>query len=690
MEYLSGYAAAKVPFSTYQVEPHPSPSHRSNRPTRSNSTSGTTAKRRSRIPGHARTNSASTSSSGGRTENHAPSHNFGGPQQPPGGTDHSRAGADAAPAIVTSIAAGRTDPSGEHHHSSPRDHTGHSWDRMPASAKHYQDKLLAATPRLNTHDTASRHLDTGSTSEPSSARTPASASATTPSAFGSSAATFPDRRVLQHAAMHPDGGPGSKLLAAAGAPRADSVSSVSGATTMSNRTMLSTEQPSTTEASLYRQRSFVFRNGRTYISDPSLPYPLPVDLEELHRQSLKTMFLLQLHGRPICAPAFADKPPARILEVGCGTGFWSMMCYRYYEARGQGANISFTGLDIVPLAPALGARSAGGGAPPPPRETPSADALPDKDMKWRFVQHDIRKSPFPFPDGSFDFIMAKDMGLAITIMMQQALLDEYVRILSPGGTLEIWETDHALRMLRPHVPEPATPVVSSSSAAAAASAAAAEVARDDGDDGDSDDGGKEEKKEEEEEDEHKKAAEMGVYVITTNTPLSTPFNTFLVEYNSWVSRALDARGLCPVPCALVMPLLTQECEALTAPGTRRLAVPLSEVRWEREGVGGVVTKDGKSYIETKARRVGGGGREGAGALPTGKPLEPAAAALRRTALMVVVKQIQSLEPILREVSGKSQDEWDAWMGKMMNDLVRENGTSWGECLEVGAWWAQKR
>jgi hypothetical protein len=64
--------------------------------------------------------------------------------------------------------------------------------------------------------------------------------------------------------------------------------------------------------------------------------------------------------------------------------------------------------------------------------------------------------------------------------------------------------------------------------------------------------------------------------------------------------------------------------------------------------------------------------------------------LRRTALLTVVQQIQALEPVLREVSGKSQDEWDTWLGKMMNDLVRENGTSWGECLEVGAWWAKKR
>ncbi|KIH92000.1 hypothetical protein SPBR_03357 [Sporothrix brasiliensis 5110] len=112
------------------------------------------------------------------------------------------------------------------------------------------------------------------------------------------------------------------------------------------------------------------------------------------------------------------------------------------------------------------------------------------------------------------------------------------------------------------------------------------------------------------------------------------------------------------------------------------------MRWEREGVGGVVTKDGKPYIETKnVPKAKGRSRD---LEPGIKTITPAQTALRRTALLTVVQLIQSLEPILREVSGKSQDEWDGWSGKMVNDLMRENGTFWGECLEVGAWWAQKR
>ena len=352
------------------------------------------------------------------------------------------------------------------------------------------------------------------------------------------------------------------------------------------------------------------------------------------------------------------------------------MCYKYYERQGQHTGISFTGIDIAPIAPGAsgsgtiagaGSGSASGSGT---RASPSssggggADGRSDKEMKWRFVQHDLRKLPWPFQDEEFDLVMVKDMSLATATLMQQALMDEYLRILTPGGTIEIWDSDHTLRMLRPHVPEP-----SASSVAAAASASA--------DNENGDDGGSVE-------DEQRQAASLGAYLMTANTPLSGPLNNFLVEYNGWISRALEKNSLSPVPCTIVGPWLLQEAEILTGVGNRRLAVPLSEVRWEREGVGGVVTKDGKSYIETKGRKSG---KEG---ITPGKGLEPGAAALRRTALLTVVGMIQSLESVLREESGKSQDEWDGWVGKMMNDLVRENGTSWGECLEVGAWWARKR
>jgi len=57
---------------------------------------------------------------------------------------------------------------------------------------------------------------------------------------------------------------------------------------------------------------------------------------------------------------------------------------------------------------------------------------------------------------------------------------------------------------------------------------------------------------------------------------------------------------------------------------------------------------------------------------------------------VVIQMIESLEPLLKEVSGKNQEEWQRWWGFMMTNLLEQKGASSGECLEVGVWWATKR
>jgi len=380
----------------------------------------------------------------------------------------------------------------------------------------------------------------------------------------------------------------------------------------------------------------VVRNNRTYINDSTLPYPLPVDLQELHRQSLRTLLLFQLLGGPITSPVFAKKPPLRVLEVGCGSGFWSMMCHRYFDQKGY--KVSFTGMDVIPL--------CGSGLDP--------NSKPDSDMQWKFVQHDMRNTPWPFADGEFDLVMAKDICLIAGPADSPDVWDENIRVTAPGGVLELWETDHTIRMLRPHAPIAKGRPGSSS--------------------------------EENGHDEEDEVGKLGVYTVTGNTPLSPPTNTFLSDYNGWITKALDKRGLSAVPNTQMTPWLLQEAELLTDISSIRLAVPLSEIRWEREGVGGVVTKgDGKSYIDSSKGKYRAGDAKGGA-----KTLTELQVALRRTALETVVGLIHSFEPILRETSGKSQDEWDNWVGKMMNDLMREGGTSWGECLEVGAWSAKKR
>jgi SAM-dependent methyltransferase len=507
------------------------------------------------------------------------------------------------------------------------------------------------------------------------------------------------------------------------------------AESLGSRTIMSSESPyregdGSSTRSLTRPRPpFVTKsNGRTYLADPTLPYPLPVDLHELHRQSLRTLLLFQLYGGPLCSPFFNNKPPTRVLDVGCGYGFWSMMCHSYYSRKGF-PNVHFTGLDIAALGGIAGMPHVTGPAGGPKDRVSTstsssasathwAEQPPDKNMRWNFVQHDIRVLPLPFAQEEFDVIMCKDMSMACPTDHFAFMIDEFMRLLKPGGVLEVWECDHPIRMLRPHVPDtPATgpgaappPAPNTEDSAASAAATADDKAAEDistpttpatpatATHGSS-----------KKVDYEKEVAELGAYVINNNTPLSGPQNNYLIEYNGWVSKYMDTNRLLAFPCANVGALFLQE-PLLTNYGSKRLAIPLSEVRWEREGVGGVVTKDGKSYIDT-SKAIGkaaaaaaavmgapaGSGKRGSNAAgdaddggKKGKALSAGQLALRQTALQTVVHLIEGLEPALREVSGKKPDEWDTWMGKLMKELMERDGTSCGECLEVGAWWARKR
>lgn len=540
-----------------------------------------------------------------------------------------------------------------------------------------------------------------------------------------------DRRQSNHAAMV-----GTESIISS---RTESV-----AESVGGRTIMSSEPPNregdgSSTRSLHRpSRPFVTKsNGRTYLAGSDMSYPLPVDLHELHRQSLRTLLLFQLFGGPLCSPFYNHKPPTRVLELGCAYGFWSMMCHSYYSRKGF-PNVHFTGVDIAPLGGIAGMPPVTG-PPGGPKDRISstttasnstssssstshwAEQPPDKNMRWNFVQHDIRILPLPFVDHEFDVIMCKDMSMTIPTDHFPRIIDEFMRILKPGGALEVWDCDHPIRMLRPHVPDsPATgpggapsstPIPADSAASAPTSAAAADKesvstpttpatpAP-----------GSSSKKA----DYEKEVAELGAYVINNNTPLSGPQNNYLIEYNGWISKYLDMHKMLAFPCAGAFALIVQE-PLLTNRGSKRLAIPLSEVRWEREGVGGVVTKDGKSYIDTskaigKAAAAaaaamgggsgsgsGGGGKRGSSAAggdaddgsKKGRALSPGQLALRQTALQTVVQFIEGLEPALREVSGKKPDEWDTWMGKLMKELMERDGTSCGECLEVGAWWARK-
>ncbi|KAJ5125512.1 hypothetical protein N7526_007689 [Penicillium atrosanguineum] len=315
------------------------------------------------------------------------------------------------------------------------------------------------------------------------------------------------------------------------------------------------------------------------------------------------MMLLRVFGGPFCNPHSANQLPKRVLEIACGSGLWSGLCHEHFVRRGH-PNVSFVGIDVVSLAPEL--RKQG--------------------MNWQFKRHDLRKPRLPFPDDYFDLVFIKDAGLCPSSPAQQASgLSEPLRVLKSGGILEVWDSDWVFRSL---LPNPAPARMTSTK-------------------------------------DQEIAESTATYTFSSATPFTMAQNKFLVDYNSWVEKSFDRRKLTSLPCATIGLSFNSEVDILENVDSRRIAIPLGDMRWEREGTG----KDSKG----RAR----------------KALTPEQASLRRTALITVIQMIEGLEPLLMEASGKGRDEWDRWWAAMTADLFQKGSLASGECLEVSAWWGRK-
>ncbi|KAK3069863.1 hypothetical protein LTR53_011473 [Teratosphaeriaceae sp. CCFEE 6253] len=361
---------------------------------------------------------------------------------------------------------------------------------------------------------------------------------------------------------------------------------------------------------------YELRHGRRYLRE--MPYPLPVDLPEIQRQNLRTLLGCRVFGRAVCSPHVAQHVPSKVLEIGCGSAYWSAQCHDYFASLGYN-DVAFTGLDVAPLPPNLNKQG----------------------VNWTFVQHDIRRTPLPFDDEEFDLVMLKDLSLVLAIGVPfERFLDECIRLLRVGGTLEIWESDHVLRSLLPHPPPMSRQLF-----------------------------------------DQRIADQTATFLIAPGTPFAPAQNKYFQRANAWITEALDAKKLPPTPCARIAQLLYQEPDSLTNVGMRRVAIPLGELRWERDSH--KHTRSNSDLAESPARKKGK-------AKLSNQLLTQDQLALRQTALLTVLQMIESLEPLLKEVSGKNAEEWSYWWASMMAELLDPaKGASTGEVLEVGAWWATK-
>ncbi|KAI0081651.1 hypothetical protein K474DRAFT_1258092 [Panus rudis PR-1116 ss-1] len=166
-----------------------------------------------------------------------------------------------------------------------------------------------------------------------------------------------------------------------------------------------------------RDSQFKVRSGKKHhpYSPTEVPYPTHYERDVLDNDIWETAWTQRICGS-VTWHVF-EKPPTRVLDIGCGVGTWILDCARIWK------HAQFVGVDIVPLQPDLA--QAG---------TPQLAARID----W--VQANFLEG-LPFQDEEFDYVHIKRIARGVPEDKWDSLFEEILRVMKPGGALEIIEED---------------------------------------------------------------------------------------------------------------------------------------------------------------------------------------------------------------------------------------------------------
>ncbi|EIW81029.1 hypothetical protein CONPUDRAFT_165259 [Coniophora puteana RWD-64-598 SS2] len=144
------------------------------------------------------------------------------------------------------------------------------------------------------------------------------------------------------------------------------------------------------------------------------PYPRSYERAVVDLDVWETLWARQICGS-LTWHVF-ETPPAKVLDIGCGTGTWIMECARVWK------DSHFVGLDVVPLHPNLNTIGSGLSAR----------------IKWE--QHNFLEG-LPFPNEEFDYVHIKRIARGVPEDKWDDLFEEITRVMKPGAALEIIEDD---------------------------------------------------------------------------------------------------------------------------------------------------------------------------------------------------------------------------------------------------------
>ncbi|RIB23369.1 S-adenosyl-L-methionine-dependent methyltransferase [Gigaspora rosea] len=142
----------------------------------------------------------------------------------------------------------------------------------------------------------------------------------------------------------------------------------------------------------------------------SVIYPLQNDENEQDRLNLLHILLKYVWKGNFSAPInhILAKSGAKILDIGCGAGSWSLDMATTYPT------IDVTGLDISQYQP--------------------IQTMPNN---FTFVKANVLEG-LPFEDNTFDFVFQRFMTGGYTKDKWPYVMNEIARVLKPGGFLEVY------------------------------------------------------------------------------------------------------------------------------------------------------------------------------------------------------------------------------------------------------------